>query len=335
MTGPGTNPGIEQAASDREFMLPVSEFDLPGTLDGGQAFRWHSLEDDDGYRGVVGRSVLEVRAAPDGLSVAVVSGPEMTPETSPGTAPGAAPGAAPGMIGVDAIRFYLGLDDDLEASRAKYASDPGLGPAMAGYLGLRLLRQDPWECLCGFICSATSNIPRIKLNMGALAASYGERVGPGPHDFAFPGPEAVATAGEQAVRNLAWGFRARYLEGAAKAVASGKFVLERLLDMSYEEAREALVTLDGIGPKIADCVLAFSLDKPQAFPVDRHIRRALEKWYGLPPALNNSKASKWARQRFGDTGAIAQQYMFHRERLARRAADWGGSHRNAALAQDA
>jgi N-glycosylase/DNA lyase len=94
------------------------------------------------------------------------------------------------------------------------------------------------------------------------------------------------------------------------------------------------MALDGVGEKIADCVLAFSLDKPEAFPIDRHIRRALEKWYALPPGLNNSRTAEWARERFGQHGAIAQQYMFHRERLARRASDWGGRHLVAALPED-
>jgi len=278
--------------------FPVSEFDLPGTIDGGQAFRWHSLEGESGYRGVVGRSVLEVRPADRGLLVQVVSG-------------------EPADVGE--IRSYLGLDYDLEGLRAKYAGDPGLGPALSGYLGLRLLRQDPWECLCGFICSAASNIPRIKLNMGALAATQGERIGPEPGDFAFPGPEAVASVGEQAARDLAWGFRARYLEGAAVAVASGNFVLERLLDMPYKEAREALVALDGIGPKIADCVLAFSLIQGEAFPVDRWVRRAMEEWYGAPEKMSNAAVGEMARERFGEDAAYAQQYLFHRQRLAARA----------------
>ena len=286
-----------------EFLLPVLEFNLPGTLDGGQAFRWHRLEDDDGYRGVVGRSVLEVRAAPNGLAVTVVSGQQPSPGTTYG----------------DVIGRYLGLDDDLEALRAKYATDPGLGPAMSGYLGLRLLRQDPWECLCGFICSATSNIPRIKLNMGALAATLGERVGTGPDDYAFPGPKAVAAAGEQSARDLGWGFRARYLEGAAVAVASGALVLESLLDASYEEARDALVALDGVGPKIADCVLAFSLSKGEAFPVDRWVRRAMEEWYGATEKMTNDEIGRMARERFGEDAAYANQYLFHRQRLAAQA----------------
>lgn len=297
-----TGPDAERKAVEEEVLLPVSEFDLPGTLNGGQAFRWHRLEDDDGYRGVVGRAVFEVRAAEGGLAVTVVSGKH----------------AAPDEIGT-AIGSYLGLEDDLEALRAKYASDPGLGPAMSGYLGLRLLRQNPWECLCGFICSATSNIPRIKLNMGALAAALGERIGPGPADFAFPGPEAVAAAGEQVARDLSWGFRARYLEGAAVAVASGKLVLEGLLDVSYEEARDALVGLEGVGPKIADCVLAFSLLKGEAFPVDRWVRRAMEEWYGATGKMSNDEIGRMARERFGEDAAYAQQYLFHRQRLAARA----------------
>ena len=283
--------------------FPVTEFDLPGTIDGGQSFRWYAIEGDDGspdsvgYRGVVGRSVLEVRQVTDGLSVKVVSGE---------------------AADVGAISTYLGLEDDLVGLRTKYANDPGLGPALSDYLGLRLLKQDPWECLCGFICSATSNIPRIKLNMGALASNYGKRIGPESGDFEFPGPGAVAAAGEQAARDLAWGFRARYLDGAAIAVASGKFVLEGLLDMSYEEAREALVILDGIGPKIADCVLAFSLQKGEAFPVDRWVRRAMEEWYGASEEMSNDAIGAMARERFGEDAAYAQQYLFHRQRLAAR-----------------
>jgi len=292
VTGP-----IPALAPESGAFFPVTEFDLPGTMDGGQAFRWRPIEGDIGYRGVVGRSVLEIRSAKGGLLVRVAAGEP----------------ADSAVIG-----HYLGLDDDLEGLRARYAEDPGLGPALSEYLGLRLLRQDPWECLCGFICSATSNIPRIQLNMGALASTQGERIGPGPDDFAFPGPDVVAAAGEQASRDLGWGFRARYLAGAAAAVASGKFVLERLLDLSYEEARDALVTLDGVGPKIADCVLAFSLRKGEAFPVDRWVRRAMEEWYGAPEKMSNDDVGRMARERFGEDAAYAQQYLFHRQRLAAR-----------------
>jgi N-glycosylase/DNA lyase len=144
----------------------------------------------------------------------------------------------------------------------------------------------------------------------------------------------LAAAGEQKLRDLGLGFRAKYIIPAAEAVALGHLDLDALKTASYEDARRALVELPGVGEKVADCVLAFSLDKPEAFPIDRHIRRALENWYGLPPALDNSRASDWARQRFGNFGAIAQQFMFHRERLAHRANSWGGRHLEHALPQD-
>jgi N-glycosylase/DNA lyase len=243
-------------------------------------------------------------------------------------------GGEPGTDFVDTVRTYLGLRTDLDALRAVYAQDPCIGPAITGFAGLRLLRQDPWECLSAFICSSTSNIPRIKLNVGSVARDLGRKVGPGEADYAFPEPEAVAAAGEMRLRELGLGFRAKFLAPAAEAVASGKLDLHALRTANYYEARAALVSLNGIGEKIADCVLAFSLDKPQAFPVDRHIKRALEKWYGLPEGMSNTKAADWARERFGDTGAIAQQYMFHRERLSRRAESWGGRHVASALPED-
>jgi N-glycosylase/DNA lyase len=234
----------------------------------------------------------------------------------------------------EAVSRYLSLDADLGAFSRRFADDPCLGPAIRGYAGLRLLRQDPWECLVSFICSATSNIPRIKLNVGSVACVLGDRTGPGARDFAFPSPDVIAAAGETKLRQLGLGFRAKSVAQAAEAVASGKLEFEPLRQVSYDAARAALMSLHGVGEKIADCVLAFSLDKPEAFPVDRWTRRALEEWYGLPPELNNTRAGEWARARFGEHGAIAQQYVFHRERLGGRARAWGGGHMAKALPED-
>lgn len=291
---------MAERVSRQGTFFPVPEFDLMGTIDGGQAFRWNPVRDTGIYRGVIGRSVLEVGSVDGGLEVALVAGEP---------------------VDQSIVRSYFGLDDDLEGLREKYAGDRGLGPALSGYLGLRLLDQDPWECLSGFICSATSNIPRIKLNMGSLASYCGDRIGPQETDFAFPGPETVAAVGEQAVRDMAWGFRARYLQGAALAVSSGDLKLDYLLDVSYEEARDALVRLNGVGPKIADCVLAFSLRKGEAFPVDRWVRRAMEQWYGAPDKMSNDAVGEMARDRFGKDAAYAQQYLFHRQRLASRTSE--------------
>jgi N-glycosylase/DNA lyase len=294
--------------------LPVGYVDIQATLDGGQAFRWYPQE-DGGYRGVVARRVVNVSEADGGLMVTPVDGKDSN-------------GLSHSML------EYLGHDQDLEGFRTRFADDPCLGPALRGYSGLRVLRQDPWECLFSFITSSTSNIPRIKLNVGSAAEKLGFSIGPEPRDVMFPEPEIVAEAGEQFLRDLGFGFRAKYLAPAAEAIASGRLKLCDLREASYKDAREELIALHGVGEKVADCVLAFSLDKPESFIVDRHILRALHKWYDLPEKANLSFAADWARDFFGEHAALANQYMFHRERLARRASEWGGTHVERALPED-
>lgn len=269
--------------------------DLASTLDGGQAFRWGSQ--GDGFRGVIGRRAYLLRSMVDGVVVGSV-------DASP---------IEPGDL--RPIERYLGLDYDLSGFNARFATDRCIGPAISAWPGLRLLRQDPWECLVAFICSSCSNIPRIKLNVGALARTYGDRVGPGDADFAFPDATRLASAGESALRKLGLGFRARYVAGAAEAVAEGRLDLQSVQRSPYEEARNLLTGLDGVGEKVADCALAFAFDKREAFPIDRWVRRALVEWYGAPEKLSPEKTASWARARFGSDGAYVQQYLFHRQRL--------------------
>lgn len=301
-------------ATVNSVFVPTGFVDVAATLDGGQAFRWWP-EKNGGYRGVVGRRTVVVTGNVDGVTVTPVDG-----------------GGTSGLA--HSISDYLGPDQDLVGFKMRFADDPCIGPALRGYSGLRVLRQDPWECLFSFICSSTSNIPRIKLNVGAVAEKLGYATGTGARDFTFPEPEIIAEAGEQFLRDLGLGFRAKYLVPAAEAVASGQLRLTDLREASYKDARAALTELKGVGEKVADCVLAFSLDKPESFAVDRHILRALHKWYGVPEKASLTYAADWARDYFGEHAALANQYMFHRERLARRAADWGGSHTGRALPED-
>ena len=290
---------------------------LTATLDGGQAFRWWQADqnDDSMFRGVIGDSLLVLSECDGGVEVTVLDD-------------------GPVSDALGKIADYLNASVDLGEFRQRFADDPCIGPAVRGYAGLRLLRQDPWECLVSFICSSTSNVPRIKLNVGGVAAAIGRRIGPSETDFEFPTASAMADAGEPRLRELGLGFRAKYVAGASQLAARGDLDLMALRGQSYGDAKERLMGINGVGEKIADCVLAFSLDKPEAFPVDRWTRRALEKWYGLPPKLNNVAAGELARNHFGRYGAIAQQYMFHRERLAGRAASWGGVHKDHALPED-
>jgi N-glycosylase/DNA lyase len=277
--------------------IPVEPaVDLASTLDGGQAFRWRP--DAGGYRGVIGRRVYRLSGRPGGVLVE------------------ACDGARPGENDGTAVRRYLGLDYDFAGFAARFAGDPCIGPALREWPGLRVLRQDRWECLVAFICSSTSNIPRIKRDVDSLVTAFGDRVGPGPHDFTFPGPGSLAAAGEAALRKLGLGFRARSVARAAETVATGGLDLDAVAALPYRDALAALTALHGVGEKVADCALAFAFDKSEAFPVDRWVKRALVEWYGLPEKLSNHRAAEFARAKFGAHAVYVNQYLFHRQRLA-------------------
>ena len=210
------------------------------------------------------------------------------------------------------------MDDDLSAIYEEINRDDRMDAMIRRYPGLRLLRQEPWECLTAFICSATSNIPRIAANMESMADAFGEpRSLHGRVRYSFPPAHKIAEAGEGALRELGLGFRAKYLANAAVQVAEGALDLEEVRRLPYWEARARLTKLYGIGSKIADCVLVFSLDKLEAFPIDRWVSRAVQEWY-----LNGSKMSyddivHWAHGYFGQYAGYAQQYLFHGGRLGK------------------
>jgi N-glycosylase/DNA lyase len=219
---------------------------------------------------------------------------------------------------IAALSRYLGLEYDFAGFVARFANDRCIGPALTGWPGLRVLRQDRWECLVAFICSSTSNIPRIKRDVNAMAINFGDRVGPGPRDFAFPSPQRLAEAGEGPLRGLGLGFHGKWVARAAETINSGGLNIETVGNLPYELGVAALDSLKGVGRKIADCALAFAFDQPEAFPVDRWVKRALVEWYGVSPRLSEEKAAAWARARFGRDAAYVNQYLFHRQRLTAR-----------------
>ena len=284
-------------AGNSSRTLPAPLLDLAATVDGGQSFRW--WPEDGGYRGVLDDRLLRLSKSGAALAIEPLDG-------------------LPAGDLTDGVARYLDLGFDLDALRARHLTDSHLLQAMKRHRGLRVLRQDPWETLVAFICSSTSSIPRIKRDVASLARTYGHRVGSGTDDFSFPGPSTLANAPEADLRELGLGFRAPFVIGAAQAVDTGRLALPELRAAPYYEARAALTDLRGVGEKIADCVLAFSLDKGEAVPVDRWVRRALVEWYGMPPNMNNSNAALWARRRFGADGAYVGQYLFHGRRLAGR-----------------
>ena len=235
------------------------------------------------------------------------------------------------------IRDHLRLDDDLLSIQAEITADPNVAAQVERYPGLRVLRQDPWECLIAYICSANSNIETIHRNMERLSDEFGEPLtlrldsrsvsctSEGNDELdgeatitrnTFPKPVDLAEAGEAELRRLKLGFRAPYVHQAAIAVAEKRLDLDYLVAAPYPEAKAELMALKGIGDKIADCIALMSLEKMQAFPIDVWVRRALADWY-FPneKTPTNRVLLEWAQGYFGRYAGYANQYLFHGRRL--------------------
>ena len=269
---------------------PVS---LEHTLGSGQAFRWRRA--GDGWRGVVEGTVYQVRQE-GSESIAFTSGPLGDDEAAP------------------LLRSYLRLDDDLPALYRRLRRDRRLGAAMRQYPGLRLVRQAPWECLVTFVISAYSNIPRITKHVEDLAQSFGDVLEHGGEvHHRFPSPAQMAEAGEPWFREHGFGYRARYL-ARLPALVMPLGDLTALRGVSFQDARGVMLALPGVGEKVADCVLAFSLNQGEAFPVDVHVRRAVQVWYGKGEERTDRWVREWAHEHFGGDAAYAQQYLFHHQR---------------------
>ena len=274
-----------------EIELEIEPFDLQQTLDGGQAFGWY--ESLTGlYRAVLGDRVVAIGC--DGRRVMFRVEGDGDPNQMR-----------------NRVEDYLVATADIGRLRKTLSREPGYGEEVWKMPLIRVMRQDPWECLVGFICSQNSNIPRIK-QMVAAVARLGRQVGSDNWAFEFPDPTVVAGAGEMGLREIGLGYRAKHLAPTA-AMLTERRDIDALRAASYEDAKIALMELPGVGPKVADCVLAYSLDKGEAFPVDVHVRRAAIRLYGLDEKIKNEAVGEWARDRFGGYAAWAQLYMFRDE----------------------
>lgn len=201
------------------------------------------------------------------------------------------------------VASYLGFDEDYDAINSILAKDSTLKSAIEYAGGIRILRQEPWETLCSFIISQNNNIKRIAGIIDRLCENFGEDIGGGA--FSFPSAERLSSLSVDDLAPLRSGFRAKYIIDAAKKVYSGEVDFKEIEKADLESARDMLMRINGVGPKVADCVLLFGFHKLDAFPKDVWIKRIMEKYYpeGLPQF-----AVKY--------GGIAQQYLFHYIRTA-------------------
>ena len=290
--------------------LPLN---LEASLLGGQAHRWKrdGGEEEPWFSGVVRGNFIRLRQL-DASRVEFHSAP--WPEASV----------------VPVLQRYFRLDDDLLQIQKEVSHDRRVAEMVNQYPGLRVLRQEPWECLVAYICSANSNIQRIHQVMENIAGAFGSPIElDGQVRYSFPSPVQLVEAGEMELRRLGLGFRAPYVDRATREVAEGSLDLNALVKTPYMPAKERLMECYGIGSKIADCIAVFSLEKLEAFPIDVWVRRALGEWYfpGEKPPPDREMLA-WARNYFGRYAGYAQQYLFHGRRLQKRGKkEEGGSAR--------
>jgi N-glycosylase/DNA lyase len=271
-------------------IFPVRDYDLTATLSSGQAFRWRP--DGRGWTGIIGSQWVRLEA--DGNRVAA--------------------GTSRPVANWDWLARYLQIELDLGVVIAGFPDDDAMRSAVAACRGLRLLRQDPWECLASFILSSTKQIVQIQQIIALLCERFGEELptsaGHAPA-HAFPTPERLANATEQDLRDCKMGFRAPYLLAAARAIAAGEMDLARIPHLALPEARAELLKLNGVGPKIADCVLLFAYGFPGAFPVDVWVMKALRQLYFPRRRPSRQRLQRFTETYFGAHAGYAQQYLFH------------------------
>ena len=205
------------------------------------------------------------------------------------------------------VIHFFSLNENLHKIHKEINKDKYIEKAIDKYRGLRLIKQDPWECLISFICSSASNIPRIISKLNALSRSFGKKLMLDEvRNFAFPLPGKINDYKKIVAAKT--GFRARYILDANNTIDIKQ--LNSLRTQPYKSAKDELKKMNGVGDKVADCILLFSLGFYQAFPVDTWIKKTMQLLYFDNNNVPNDRIREFGLDYFGAYAGYAQQYLF-------------------------
>jgi len=213
--------------------------------------------------------------------------------------------------------------DDIEKIIKSISKDSVTKKAVKQYLGLRILEQDPFQCLISFITSSNSNIQKIKNSLEKISREFGEKAEfENQEFFLFPKPEIIAKASINEIKSCGVGYRAKFIKEAANMMVLKKINFEYLKRCNYLDAKEEICKIPGVGNKVADCILLFSLNKLESFPLDRWMIRILEKYYSDKFQLETKSITEKQYEilhekivnHFGPYAGYAQQFLFKMER---------------------
>ncbi len=266
----------------------VDNFELDHIFECGQCFRWNK-QSNGNYIGVVYGRVIEVEKKDTDVKIYNVNEKEFN----------------------DLWCDYFDLKRDYTVIKEEFQKDPLLKKAVNFGHGIRLLQQEPFELTISFIISSNNRIPMIKRAINNLSKKWGKAIEyKGEMYYTFPTASNLEKASLEEIQSCGLGFRARYVKDSANRIYSGDVDLEFIKAQDDDICHEELKKLNGIGPKVSDCIMLFSMQKYSAFPVDVWVKRAMQFFY-LAPDVSLPKIRAFARDKFEILAGFAQQYLFY------------------------
>jgi len=275
-------------ADNKVLVKGITDFNLKETFECGQCFRWEE-ENDGSYTGVAYDRVVNVKLEDDTLTIDNTNLNDF----------------------YDIWFDYFDLGRDYGKIKENLSKDPILKEAIKYGQGIRVLRQDTWETLISFIVSQNNRIPQIKKVIENLSKSFGIPIEyKGKIYYTFPKAEEFIIFDIDTIAKSKCGFRAKYIIDAASKVFTGEVNLLKLMEYSTNDIRDVLMSINGVGPKVADCVILYSMGKYDTFPTDVWIKRIVEYLY-LKREGKPLEIQLFAIDKFGELSGFAQQYLFY------------------------
>ena len=277
----------------KEIELDVKCFNLKYTLECGQCFRWNKI-DENTYIGVVKDRVLKVRQ--EGNKIFIKSDKEENLEK--------------------VVRYYFDLDRDYEKLEKKIVLiDDNIAKAVKNTSGLRNLNQEFFEMLISYIISANNNIPRISKSVNEISKRYGKEIEfERQKYYLFPTPDELKDVTIDEFRECGVGFRDKYIYKTVEKINNKEIDLEQMQKLDTEKLKAALLSLMGVGPKVADCILLFSCARQEVFPIDVWVQRIMRRLYYNNEEVSKNEILRYARENFGENAGIIQQHLFYNVR---------------------
>ncbi|MFZ5354329.1 MAG: DNA-3-methyladenine glycosylase family protein [Bacillota bacterium] len=272
----------------------IRDFDAECIFDCGQSFRWNR-QSDGSYTGAAFGKVINVSSDYESSTVVIKN---TNPEDF-------------NNIWYD----YFDLGRDYSHIKSVLSQDPVMEMAIEHGKGIRILRQEPWELVISYIISANNSIPNISKSINLLSRMFGKPIiYENTIYYSFPTPEELEKGSIEDLAECRAGFRCKYIYSAVRMILSGEIDLKRIQSLETEAARSELMRLPGVGPKVADCIMLFSMGKYDTYPVDVWIKRVTEYFFvGRDVTLKDIQ--KFAKDKFGELAGFAQEYLFYYARM--------------------